>query len=209
MSLNARLALITMPAFANGRVAVFTRKPSGWTRTGTLAPMQGDTFQGSVSLGRELALVGAGSSTYVYRRTGHKLRFLQRLPGNVDALAVADDVAFVGGSGAVSVYESGKHGKLRLVQSLTSGEGIPDIGFGTSLAISRGTLAVAAPGAADGRGAVYVFERRGARWVKRQKLQAIDGQADAVFARRVAVDDGLIAVSAGVRTGGDGGRHLF
>jgi hypothetical protein len=207
ISVNGNSALVTMPAFADhkGRVAVFTRVPARefprWDRTGTLDPIPGDSFgHDPVFLGRELALVGALSGTYVYRRTGNKLRFLQVLPAR-GPLAAEGGVAFIGGSEKVSIYAARKDGKLRLVQTLTSGEGVPDIGFGTSLAAWRGTLVVAAPGDDDGRGSVFVFERRGGEkqegpWVKRQKLQAIAGTSEDGFAHRVAIDDGLIAVSA-------------
>ncbi len=45
-----------------------------------------------------------------------------------------------------------------------------DNGFGTSVGISGGTLAIGAPGIGDRRGAVYIYIGSGSHWVKQATL---------------------------------------
>ncbi|NBB74845.1 MAG: hypothetical protein GVY35_14365 [Bacteroidetes bacterium] len=74
----------------------------------------------------------------------------------------------------------------------------PELRFGRSVAVADETVVVGAPGDitnGEKSGAVYVFERTGDRWA-RTKLVPPDGEPDARFGWKVAIEDGRIAVTA-------------
>jgi choice-of-anchor B domain-containing protein len=67
--------------------------------------------------------------------------------------------------------------------------------FGSTLAVSRGVLAVGAPNHGD-NGAVYVFEKRGGGWTRTAKLDAPPGGKGDEFGLAVALEGPLLIVSA-------------
>jgi choice-of-anchor B domain-containing protein len=96
-------------------------------------------------------------------------------------------------TGAVHVYRRAPGG--RVVETSTvmaSGLSIED-GFGTAIAVEGNVLVVGAPGTAEKRGAVYVFEReRAGRWVERARLTASSASAGDLLGRAVAIKGSVL-----------------
>ncbi len=68
--------------------------------------------------------------------------------------------------------------------------------FGHALALDANTLAVAAIGDANSRGAVYVFVRNGLSWNQQAKLIANDGASGDQFGYSLALQGDLLAIGA-------------
>jgi hypothetical protein len=100
-----------------------------------------------------------------------------------------------GEPGAVYVFERDGHGVWRLVQTLSSGDGVNSDYFGAQIAVSGESLAIGAPG--EAQGAVFVYERRGNRWIERQKLVAGDEQSGQFGAALALSQDRLVIGAAG------------
>ncbi len=85
-------------------------------------------------------------------------------------------------------------------------------GFGRSVGIDGGTLAVGAlhaggAGGQPGTGAVYVFEERGGEWRVTAKLVPPNGTSDDEFGFAVALDGSTLAVGAPRTRGSTGARE--
>jgi choice-of-anchor B domain-containing protein len=122
------------------------------------------------------------------------------------AVAIAGDEVLVGRpglvlgfpmpaseTGAVHVYR--RDGAGRWVESSTvTAEGISiEDGFGSAIAVEGNVLAVGAPGTAENRGAVYLFEREGAgRWTQRAKLSAGSGSSGDLLGHALAMRGNLL-----------------
>lgn len=66
--------------------------------------------------------------------------------------------------------------------------------FGSALALSGATLAIAAPGQSPA--AVYVFVHDGAAWLQQARIAAPDGALSAGFGRALAVDGDRLVIGA-------------
>jgi hypothetical protein len=213
-------ALFSMPDYGGennfeldgfGRVAVFSRNASGaWGRTATVeandrAP--GDNFGLQVALADRVALIGANSGVYVFRRASVDGPWVQAQKitpqvGEVfGALALGNGVAFIqvnalGQAGSVRVLIADRTGRFVRTQRLTAPDGAAGNGFGDELAIEKDTLVVGAAADRERRGAAYVFTHLGPVWFPLQKLIAINGEAGDLFGASVAIGDGVIAVGA-------------
>ncbi|HEX2248936.1 MAG TPA: choice-of-anchor B family protein [Gemmatimonadales bacterium] len=102
-------------------------------------------------------------------------------------------------TGAVYVYRRGSGGQWSKVSTIT-GDGVSiEDGFGVALSADGNLMAVGAPGTAEQRGAVYVFERDGSgRWAERAKLTAGSSAPGDMLGRAVAIKgDVLLAGSPG------------
>ena len=91
-------------------------------------------------------------------------------------------------TGAIHVFRRGAGGKWgEVAKVVASGLKIED-GFGSSIALDGKFMAVGAPGTAEQRGAVYVFERDGTgRWLERAQLTSATPAANDQFGRSVAL----------------------
>ena len=99
--------------------------------------------------------------------------------------------------GAVQVYRRAANGQWSQVASLVARNLKIEDAFGHALAADGKLLAVGAPGEADRRGAVYIFEREGSgRWIERAKLTAPDGVAGDRFGRSLALGRGVLLVGS-------------
>jgi hypothetical protein len=196
----------------NGRVAVFSKRGKLWKRTGTIEPldsMVGDSFGENVlALSESLALVDGGGALYAFRLVDNEWQQLRKIEGLYGQMTgqghtAAIDAGFIDFTGieTVEIYRVGAPGGLQLVQTLTTGEGVPLVGFGTGLAMSHNTLAIGAYSDDDGRGAVYVFNREGTRWAKRQKLVVSDSGGG--FGYTLTMDGDLLVVT------GPAGLYVF
>ncbi len=158
-----------------GSAHVFRRTGTTWMIETSFTAGSENGFGHDVALSGDTAVVGApavadyAGVAYVFVRSGTTWSEQAELvPADVaasdkagDAVAVVDDVAFVGspgdqaGDGSVSTF--GRIGTTWVEQAELTVPG-PSAGdsFGSPLAVSEGTLVVGAPGDKK-RGAAYVF----------------------------------------------------
>ena len=115
-----------------------------------------------------------------------------------DAVAIDGETVVAGAPqlaarrGMAYVFERlGQSFSLR--EPLVNNDGRPGDLFGHSVAVKGDTAIVGAPGSDSGKGAVYVFERRGERWEQQQKLVLPDS-LQLGFA--VALDGDTLVVGA-------------
>ena len=137
------------------------------------------------------------------------LAFLMTAPawaqsGYGGSVAVAEGAAFAGAPGgdrspgAVYVYRADSGGWVEQLR-LAAPDGFAGDGFGSDLAADGDVLAVGAPAAGEGRGAVYVFARTDEGW---DEVGRVTPPADVSlmgFGTTVALEDGLLAVSTGAQ----------
>jgi len=211
-----------------GAAYVFTRQDAVWTLQQKLTASDGaaqDWFGCAVALSGDTVLVGSPfvsvpssemGAAYVFTRSGGVWSQQQRLAssdgatGDSFGLAVAlsgdaavvssyhDDVGTAGNQGSAYVFVR-TDGQWSEQQKLTADDGAADDYFGTSLAISGGTIVVGATGMPEENpepGAVYVFERSGASWPQQQKLTPDDGAAMDCFGCAVAVSGDTAVVTS-------------
>jgi hypothetical protein len=96
-------------------------------------------------------------------------------------------------TGAVHIYRRSGTGQWVQVSAITANGLAIEDGFGTALSVEGNLLAVGAPGTAEKRGAVYLFERdRSGRWVERTKLTAASAAPGDLLGRAVALRGGAI-----------------
>jgi hypothetical protein len=205
---------------AVGRVAVFTRNSAGtWERNGSIDPQHGpfpngpfQTFGEPLAIVDDVALIGSPEGMSVYHRKNGNWKLVQQL--HLKAGWFFTDVALNGrfaflatslnSQGVVYAYRINPNGRLKYLQRLDSGV---DFDFyAEHLALSGDRLVVSAIGDNEDRGAAYVFERSGSRWVKKQKLVADNAKSGDLFSSTVAIADDWIAVGSSNFTakGGEG-----
>lgn len=99
--------------------------------------------------------------------------------------------------GAVHVFRRNASGAWAEAAMITAeGTTVKD-GFGARLAVAGTWLAVGAPLADDGAGAVYLFERNAAgTWVQRARLSPPAGAEGGQFGMGLALGEGLLLVGA-------------
>jgi hypothetical protein len=145
------------------------------------------------------------------------------------SVAISGDIVVVGAPwedgagterGAAYVYtrNSGGADHWGQVQKLAASDAEDIDCFGTSVAISGGTIVVGAPyedGAGSGRGAAYIYARnRGGAdaWGEVEKLTTSDAQNGDYFGRSVAISGGTLVVGAPYEDGGGtdrGAAYVF
>lgn len=130
------------------------------------------------------------------------------------AIVAADISVAVDGATAVVGYKYASYGIStglayvfvrtgtiwHLRQTLYASDRAADDYFGSSVAISGGTIVVGAPshdtGGIDDAGAAYVFGQFGGVWVQQQQLVAFDGAQHDQFGSSVAISGDAIIVGA-------------
>ncbi|HJR17551.1 MAG TPA: choice-of-anchor B family protein [Gemmatimonadales bacterium] len=96
-------------------------------------------------------------------------------------------------TGTVQVYRRGAGGKWAQVGAIAARDIKIEDAFGQSLATDGKLLAIGAPGTAEMRGAVYIFERDGSgQWIERAKLTATDAAAGDRFGRSLSLKGGVL-----------------
>lgn len=106
-------------------------------------------------------------------------------------LGILPLIAFISSMGAAQ--------RFSLVEVLSPADARDGGHFGGSLAVDGTTLAVGAPTAPEGgllAGAVYLFERRGERWVQTARLTASDPDGRDRFGSSVALSGDVLAIAA-------------
>lgn len=218
-----------------GSVALFTRGGAGWRRETTVpSPQQSSQFGAAVALEGDTAVVGAplggvgesslgGSATVLTRRGGGwtETTALQRttatgVDGFGGAVAVDGDTIAVGAetastergfrTGATEVYAR-VDGSWTPEATLSAPAGVDQ--FGTSVALSGGTVVVGARCRGDGgpqtaAGAAFVFTRDGDEWRRVARLTAPEGGREDGFGAAVALDGDTLLVGAPTETNGGG-----
>jgi hypothetical protein len=182
-----------------GSAYVFVKPASGWsgrlTESAKLSASEGTPVVGG--FGESVAISGG---TIVVGEGGAK-------------------VGENGFQGAAYVFvepPGGWAGNLTETARLTASDGKRGDFLG-SVAVSGGTVVVAAPGADDSQGAAYVFLEPADGWRGRRtetaRLAASDGEADDRFGDHVAVSGGTVVVGASndgiAGNDGQGSAYLF
>lgn len=199
-----------------GSAHVYRRVAGTWTHEATLLASDGlasDEFGRSVAVRGDVAIVGAWQSTsggrgaaYVFRRqpNGSWLQ-TQKLVAPDGAIgdfhgtslafdgtrllvgAYGDDVGADTNQGSASVFRLEPNGTFAFEAKLVASDGLAfdELGRGTSI---DDTLAVVGnwPFFGDGKGAAYVFRRKGTTWTEEAKLVAPDAATDDYFGFAVA-----------------------
>lgn len=185
-----------------------------------------EQFGTSVAVGGGTALVGAPlkdagpvdqGAVGVYDRTGNLWDFrLLLTPSNGAAgdnfgrsVAIDGDTAVVGAylddvganTDQGSVYVFTRSGTVWTQQTqLFASDGAANDRFGTSVAISNGTILVGSwfddVGANADQGSVYVFTGSGATWTQQTRLTASDGAATDYFGYSLAFEGNTVLIGA-------------
>ena len=179
------------------------------------APVAAQQFGGVAAVATDQVLVGEpGNQTlpgivYVYARSDGGWSEAGRLTvsaieappdgfgRSLDAdgsVAVIGAPAWDGGRGAAMIYRRSLGGEWSEVARLSPDGLGDDARFGSAVAIDRGVVLVAAPGANDGAGAVYLFTGSGADWVRRAEVPTPDGGGQG-FGTALTLDDGVALVT--------------
>jgi len=141
----------------------------------TYAPGRGPTPPAE-AIGFGTAVVVAGDEVLIGR------------PGVVPGFPMPPSQA-----GAVQVYRRRAGGGWAQVGSIAARDIKIEDAFGQALAIDGKLLAVGAPGTAEKRGAVYIFERDGSgQWIERAKLTSTNAGEGERFGRALALKGGVL-----------------
>ena len=125
-----------------------------------------------------------------------------------DDLLVGETSGF-SNPGMVHVLRRNARGSWDVIQTMISPDAVISDRFGMSTAQENGLLAVASPGALQGRGAVYVY-RQGTdgQWVYEGRLTTDTSQGDG-FGSAISVANGRVFVAAPGSYNGAGRVHVF
>lgn len=194
-----------------GQVAVFTQQGTSghWTRTATIVASdrtEGDDFGRAVSYRDGLLIVGSNRAAYVYKRVNGAWREQQKLiPATTDGfgdLKHEAGVLAIGasfGGGLLYIFERNAAGKFVRRARITGPAGEP--AFGRAIAMTKREVVVGSNFSA------YLFGRNSSgNWVQRQRLVLANpdrGFGDGDFGANVAIDQGMILVSAPSRLFGE------
>jgi len=133
------------------------------------------------------------------------------------AVAISGDTAVVGASrDAVSATDSGsayiytRSGDVWTQRAkLTASDGAFNDIFGSSVAISGGTVVIGAERDDSNAGSAYVFTGSGTTWTQQAKLLAADRAASDSFGYSVSVSGDTALVSAHGESEGKGAAYVF
>jgi hypothetical protein len=212
-----------------GAAYVFVRSGGGWVQQQKLVsshPEPGGDFGGSVAISGGTIVIGAPhqdpgnvsfelGSVFVFMRTGGVWSLQQELqpdsPQSLaefgNAVAIEGDTIVVGNrvrselhahDGAAYVFVRAGNAWNQQAKLLAFDADVNDF-FGTSVAISGGTIAIGANAdddLGDESGSVYVFVNNGVSWVLQQKLLAGDGTAGDFFGISAALQGNTLVVGA-------------
>ena len=112
-------------------------------------------------------------------------------------------------TGMVHVLRRNDRGSWDVIQTISSPDAAISDRFGLSTAEADGILAIASPGALEGRGAVYVYEvGMSGQWSLSGRLTTDSRQGDG-FGSAVQVANGHVFVAAPGGSDGAGHVHVF
>jgi len=206
-----------------GSVYVYSHTASGWVAQQKIFQNQteGFFFGTSVALSGNTLAVGCpynysgsdalGGAVFIYVRdvNGWQLQQVVTSPAAFDGDGFGMSVTLLGetlvvgappdmgwmspGAAFIFVRDSGA---WSLRQTLVGSDSLPGSGFGTSVGITPGTVAVGRMGDGSGPGAVYVFTQSSSVWAQTQKLTASDAGVDDDFGKAVGLSGDTLLVGA-------------
>lgn len=135
------------------------------------------------------------------------------------AVAVSGSTAAIGASG--TPYGS-QYGAVYIFTRTTSGawsqqaelldpgygDGVSDA-FGIAVALQGNLLAVGAPGATGGLGAVYLYARTGSAWTQQAVVTPTDATQPENFATALALSGNTLVVGANFQNEGAGAAYIY
>jgi uncharacterized protein (TIGR03437 family) len=212
-----------------GSVYVLVRSGGDWTFKQKLTAHDGGVnnwFGYSVAISGDTIVIGAPhdntgtnsfqGSAYVFTRSDGVWSFQKKLTANdgeaadqlgisvaisgntVVAGAFADKVGVNSGQGSAYVFV-GSDDDWSFQQKLTANDGAASDWFGSSVAISGGTIIAGAPlddGTFSDLGSAYVFVRSGSVWTQQQKLTANIARPNDQFGSAVAISADTAIIGA-------------
>ena len=196
VALSSNTLAVGAPLEGGGAVYVFTRSGNTWRRQAHLKASNTDP---SDEFGRPIALYGDTLAVGAHRESS-SARGVNGSQSDNNAES----------SGAVYVFTRSRGTWSQQAYLKASNTDVNDY-FGTSIAISRDTLAVGAQGEGSGAkgvngseddnsapysGAVYVFTRSGGTWSRQAYLKASNTDSRDVFSYQIALSGDTLAVSA-------------
>jgi len=213
-----------------GRAYVFTRTATGWHGSGELAgsgATPGDLFGVSVAISDRTIVVGAPShaskagAAYVFTNAGGHWQG-EKLEGDDtvakddfgDSVAISGSTIVVGAfdhaseAGRAYVFTKGATG-WRQVAELVGSDTVAGDGFGVSVAISGGTVAIGSGLAASDAGRGYLFTKGTTGWRQAAELVGSGIVAGDGFGDSVAVSGSTLVVGAFAHASGAAGAYLF
>jgi hypothetical protein len=179
----------------NGAVYIYVRSGGRWRRQAAIVCHSYAAFGASVALSGSTVVIGApgadklDGAVYVYVRSRRQWHEQAMLPGPRgaagnfgEAVAVSGDTVLVGASSANdyagSAYIYARSGETwREQAALEDPVGVPNDGFGTSVALSGSTAVIGAPGVRDFTGTAYTYGRSGRTW-RRQAVITVPRSAN-------------------------------
>ncbi len=214
------------PGSLSGCAYIFTRNGSSWSQQAKLVEASGlynDQFGVRVALSGNTAVIGANfkdtdaglnsGCAYVYARTGSNWSLQSQLNAGNDAAGdrfgvsvdIEGDTAVVGsqyadtlaGGNSGLAYVFIRSGAIWMLETTLLGSDVSGGDEFSGVAISGGTIAVAARYWGANQGAVYIFIRGNGVWIQQGKLLADDGAASDSFGYTVAIDGDTVLVGAG------------
>lgn len=216
LAIDGNTAVIGEPN-SDGNVNVYVRQGNGWALQTKISTLFMGTWSGiSVAISGNTIVVGAvgRGEAYVYVRSGSVWTFQQKLipTQSLPADQYGSAVAISGNTIAIGAYrENSERGAAytyvrtgtvwTMQQRLTATDGASGDFFGRSVALSGNTVIVGAYGSDldlshVNQGAAYVFNRTGTSWSEPQKLYAVDGEAQDLFGRSVAIHNDTLVIGA-------------
>jgi hypothetical protein len=207
-----------------GEVFAYARDPSGvWQPDGSLtnpAPDPDDGFGGTLAIEGNIAVVKASNPGYhVFRRTRSGWTLVQDIQPNPGEelsgvefrgrVVAISSGSLSGGPGGVYIYRVQGH-QLRYVTTLRASDASNNDGFGHRVTLSRDghTLVASAVNGADNfTGSVYVFKRRGSKWIQTQKLRP--PTEGVLFGDGTAIEGDTLIVGATFENSGHGAAYVF
>jgi len=196
-----------------GHALVYRRSNGKWEQQQLLHATDGqanDLFGSYVAISGDTIVVGNNDVSgvrqgdYIFTRDGAVWSQQQKLNGSGPAAIFGDTLAIQARVGleerSVQVYaRNGSVWERRQELAGDPSATINGTSFGGSIALSENHLVVGAPYESAGEndseeGRVYVFERSGAGWVRRQKLAAADSATNDHFGHSTAVFGDTIVV---------------
>lgn len=196
-----------------GSVYVFRLRDGKWVETAKLLPVTGGgvgSFGHSVLLGTDVIAVGAGfgETVHVFRNDGEEWRMdpvirsgFVRVGGG---MAMSGDTILTGhywnnqlGVEAGAVAEFTYDGTRWVEgQTILPADGRPELRFGWWVNCVGDIACIAAPGANERTGKVYVLRRDSANWTEIQSLVPEGGRPGDLFGEAMAMTADLLAVGA-------------
>lgn len=220
VGIDGNYAVIGAPyagAQGRGQAYIFAWDGTSWSQQALLTASDGAPsrqFGCAVAIHGNAAIVGSNGGGYVFRRTGTtwteeaKLTESTLPPGGSSlgqAVSLYEDRAVLGDRWGGNTQSPGVAYVFRtdgtawsIEARLVPSDSLASDHFGAAVAIDGDYLVVGAPGATSGGraevGAAYVFERVGATWQERRRLEPSDTHAVNSFGEAVALRDDYLVV---------------